>query len=299
MLNSKKNEGKAIAGNKRSTSMLSTFQNILKGRFSPIFLLIILVLSISFVTRLALLLKTGKGFDPHVKNIIGSFALGAFFDLAMAAYLIIPFIFQIWLSNEKMYERKWKWVVIASYLIVIGIFLFTNLVPADFNAELKKGVTAYIILRFFIFIFLTFKDYSFRKKWRTAVLYFDFFLAIFLLLFNAVSEWFFWEEFSVRYNFIAVDYLVYTNEVFGNIKESYPIPAIVSVVLVFTAGIFFLVRPVIKRSAAAASSFSSRTIIAAALLAICAINYFGVKEDWRNFSKNEYANELAGNGIFQ
>ena len=31
------------------------------------------------------------------------------------------------------------------------------------------------------------------------------------IILNAVSEWFFWSEFGVRYNFIAVDYLVYTN----------------------------------------------------------------------------------------
>ena len=46
------------------------------------------------------------------------------------------------------------------------------------------------------------------------------------LLFTAVSEWTFWDEFSVRFNFIAVDYLVYTVEVIGNIRESYNMPAI-------------------------------------------------------------------------
>ena len=46
----------------------------------------------------------------------------------------------------------------------------------------------------------------------------------FALLFGAVAEWFFWEEFSARFNFIAVDYLVYTKEVVGNIRESYPMP---------------------------------------------------------------------------
>ncbi len=35
--------------------------------------------------------------------------------------------------------------------------------------------------------------------------------AIALLLFVAVAEWLFWDEFGVRFNFIAVDYLVYTN----------------------------------------------------------------------------------------
>jgi len=43
-----------------------------------------------------------------------------------------------------------------------------------------------------------------------------------LLLFTAVSEWTFWDEFGVRFNFIAVDYLVYTTEVIANIRESYP-----------------------------------------------------------------------------
>jgi len=33
----------------------------------------------------------------------------------------------------------------------------------------------------------------------------------------------FWGEFASRFNFIAVDYLIYTQEVIGNIVESYPV----------------------------------------------------------------------------
>ncbi|MEZ5729597.1 MAG: sulfatase-like hydrolase/transferase [Burkholderiaceae bacterium] len=43
------------------------------------------------------------------------------------------------------------------------------------------------------------------------------------MLFVAVSECLFWNEFSNRFNFIAVDYLIYTREVIGNIRESYPV----------------------------------------------------------------------------
>jgi len=46
---------------------------------------------------------------------------------------------------------------------------------------------------------------------------------LFALWLGAASEWFFWTEFSSRFNFIAVDYLIYTHEVIGNIRESYPI----------------------------------------------------------------------------
>ena len=51
---------------------------------------------------------------------------------------------------------------------------------------------------------------------------------LFGMLFNAVAEWLFWDEFGTRFNFIAVDYLVYTREVAGNIRESYNMPLIMS-----------------------------------------------------------------------
>jgi phosphoglycerol transferase MdoB-like AlkP superfamily enzyme len=52
----------------------------------------------------------------------------------------------------------------------------------------------------------------------------------FLFVFWKVSEILFWEEFGVRFNFIAVDYLVYTTEVVKNIRESYNLPLIVALV---------------------------------------------------------------------
>lgn len=42
----------------------------------------------------------------------------------------------------------------------------------------------------------------------------------------ALSEWYFWQDFSTRFNFIAVDYLVYTKEVAGNIAQSFSLPII-------------------------------------------------------------------------
>ncbi|HAV88023.1 MAG TPA: hypothetical protein DCW78_09235, partial [Pseudomonas sp.] len=48
-------------------------------------------------------------------------------------------------------------------------------------------------------------------------------LSLYAMLFTAVAEWLFWDEFGVRFNFIAVDYLVYSDEVIHNIMESYPL----------------------------------------------------------------------------
>ena len=42
------------------------------------------------------------------------------------------------------------------------------------------------------------------------------------VLFVAAAEWFFFEEFDSRFNFVAVDYLLYPTEVVTNIWQSYP-----------------------------------------------------------------------------
>ncbi|MDR0534750.1 MAG: LTA synthase family protein [Puniceicoccales bacterium] len=47
-----------------------------------------------------------------------------------------------------------------------------------------------------------------------------------IALFSSIAEWLFWDEFGTRFNFIAVDYLIYTTEVMGNIRESYNMEAL-------------------------------------------------------------------------
>jgi phosphoglycerol transferase MdoB-like AlkP superfamily enzyme len=78
--------------------------------------------------------------------------------------------------------------------------------------------------------------------WRRWVLVPAWFFGAFLFTFWKISEVLFWEEFGVRFNFIAVDYLIYTTEVVKNIKESYNLPAIVAGVLAVAAGFYFLWR---------------------------------------------------------
>jgi phosphoglycerol transferase MdoB-like AlkP superfamily enzyme len=64
----------------------------------------------------------------------------------------------------------------------------------------------------------------------------------FLFSFWKISEILFWEEFGVRFNFIAVDYLVYTTEVVKNIKESYNLPMIAAAVALLAFGAYLLWR---------------------------------------------------------
>ena len=83
----------------------------------------------------------------------------------------------------------------------------------------------------------------FMSRWHRVITTAASFVLIYLLFFNAVAEWFFWDEFASRYNFIAVDYLIYTTEVIGNIRESYPMPLIFgSLALLSSVSLFILWR---------------------------------------------------------
>jgi hypothetical protein len=65
-------------------------------------------------------------------------------------------------------------------------------------------------------------------------------LVTFILVLTFFSEITFWDEFKTRFNFIAVDYLIYTHEVIANIEESYPIPLLTGGVAFITIAILIL-----------------------------------------------------------
>lgn len=124
------------------------------------------------------------------------------------------------------------------------------------------------------------------------------FLAIlYALIFGAVAEYFFFDEFSTRFNFIAVDYLIYTGEVIGNIRESYPLFPILGGILAAALTGVYLLRGIIDRAAAVTLGGRRRrlgaALLAAPLAALLLVNISGTA-----ISPNSYANELAGNGLY-
>ena len=124
-------------------------------------------------------------------------------------------------------------------------------------------------------------------------------VSVFLLLFTAVAEWIFWDEFASRFNFIAVDYLVYTHEVIGNIWQSYPVGKI----LIALAAVSLVISwPLIRRSwtsSALPISWSGRLagIILALVLPVALFNVISSTD--KNRFASDALNELAGNGLYE
>jgi phosphoglycerol transferase MdoB-like AlkP superfamily enzyme len=215
-------------------------QSPLLSRFRPLLGLGICFLSVSTLTRMALLIATGGGVTATPGYWLYAFASGLGYDLLTFVYFAWPLVLLLWLLPRYWLERR--------------------LVKA-----LVGGIS---------------------------------FMLLFALLFVAVSEWTFWEEFQARFNFIAVDYLVYTTEVIGNIRESYPIGWIflglaVVGLLIFTATRrWWLVRDDSAR-------IGARTLVVGAWLAISVLGTWLVTGEMKDRTDNTYVNELAGNGMYQ
>ena len=136
-----------------------------------------------------------------------------------------------------------------------------------------------------------------NTRWQGGLRLALFFLMAAVLLFGALSEWVFWEEFATRFNFIAVDYLVYTHEVIGNIVESYPVAALLAGVAAVAALATWLLRSPIRAAAAPATQAGRRVLYAALAFALPWGAWHLADIDQMQFSGNAYANELAGNGL--
>ncbi len=134
-------------------------------------------------------------------------------------------------------------------------------------------------------------------KWKKPARLFWFFLAASIFLFGALSEWTFWEEFSTRFNFIAVDYLIYTHEVVGNIVESYPVGLLLSGIALLAALLTWLARRRLAGLAATPPRGWRRALYLALAFALPWSAWHLVDIDQMRFSDNAYANELSGNGL--
>lgn len=221
--------------------MSSFIKKICSHRFGPVAIMALIIVVISFLTRVVLLIQSAHNVSWSVGNVLGIFFIGLFFDLVMSTYFMIPLILYLWIFPDGLY----------------------------------------------------------RKKWQRFLLYGFMFILCFIIVFNIAGEWFFWLEFSSRYNFIAVNYLVYTNEVIGNIKESYPVTSIIIGAVIITLIIVFLVKNKLKLSQSKSLRIGKRTLWAIGLLLLPVISYLAVTHDYHEFTTNRYDNELAGDGIYE
>lgn len=191
----------------------------------------------------------------------------------------------------RLFLLIWSWNKMeAGFLNIAGIFL------VGFMYDLVVSLFVGVPVAFYCWLM---KDSWYRKKWNRYLIFFLFFIITLILVINAGAEIAFWNEFNVRYNFIAVDYLVYTNEVLGNIWESYNMPMIAMAIVSVTGLLLFSFRKPILSSQHASMRFAKRTVYFLIYMSVAAAAYLITDNRLKNISDNNYVNELGGNGMFE
>jgi phosphoglycerol transferase MdoB-like AlkP superfamily enzyme len=140
------------------------------------------------------------------------------------------------------------------------------------------------------------------KRWPTSLggrwlrpLWFG--LSAAALLFLALSELTFWLEFSSRLNFIALDYLMYTQEVIGNVRQSYPVGWLLAGVAALALGLTWFCRASLAASPVARPQGRQRLVWLALAVLLPTVSWQLADLDDMAFSGNAFANELSGNGL--
>lgn len=195
--------------------------------------------------------------------------------------------------------------LILSTLTRIGLALFVgihDLPPALWPGMLLRGIGFDLVVLLWLLSPALMWAALMPKRWRHTRLRMPlrlllFFLASFVLLFGMLAEATFWLEFSSRFNFIAVDYLIYTHEVIGNIRESYPVGTLIGGIILIALALTWALRGRIARGEPPALGLAGRLLLAGLALLVPFGTWHAVDIDQMQFSDNRYANELAGNGL--
>ena len=211
-------------------------------KLSPIYNLAFLYVGISILLRTVLIFHPITQSSFSIGSILKIFSFGLLSD-ALVFILASSFLwlYLIFISNSK-YSKPVGYIIFGSLLSLLIYVSFFNTILNEYGGALPKIGIIFISIKTLLFALLLFLP-QYRSKIRFWLFSFVIFLYVLLILQNAISEFFFWNEFGVKYNFIAVDYLVYTNEVIGNIMQSYPVVPIFSGLFIITAIIsYFIIK---------------------------------------------------------
>lgn len=197
------------------------------------------------------------------------------------------------------------WLILFSVLRV-GLLIWTGLDAVPIGLwpwVLGKGLAFDLVVLSVVLAPVLIYEALLPNRWRTtrwhqALRVLWFVLSLFVMIFGAAAEVTFWLEFSTRFNFIAVDYLLYTQEVIGNIRQSYPVPALLAAFAALAGLIYRLTHQHLRAANQVTLTYSQRWRMLALAVVAPAISLNVSNVDQLQGTGNAFADELSGNGLF-
>ena len=271
----------------------------LLSRLKPFLYVGGLYIVISFVLRIIFMGHPITTTSFSLGQVLGMLLVGSFNDIFITILaLSILVIYFLFIANVK-YQKPYGYIILGAMLLLLGYIEF---VPNNIFYQYGGSVEE-IALYFFGAKTLCFAAMLFAGKWRKQVrnvLYFiTLFIYTFAIVMNAVSEYFFWNEFGIRYNFIAVDYLIYTTEVIGNIMESYPVVPLFSGVFVVVLALTIFLYKKTKSTLETIPSLKEKGLFLGGYVVLFLLSLWATPKFDDIKSNNVFVQEIRANGVYK
>ncbi len=200
-------------------------------------------------------------------------------------YLVLAFVIRLVLYVLSFSNIDFS---IIHLLKILGIGLLYDI-----------GSLSYMMAFYAIYLLIMPAKYS-GSRVDKILTYTAYWIFMIIITFSFLAEITFWEEYQRRFNFIAIDYLLYTYEVFENINEAYPIPFIIGAIglIVYIAFLVKKRRLIFEKSFSTDHKFGSRLFVAVICCIVVAIFHFNIKNTQAEIFGNINENELAKSGIY-
>lgn len=190
-------------------------------------------------------------------------------------FLFIQVFVRIVLSAEnipsflgllKVFFDGVLWDLFSATFLLFPLFFFINFIPEKWLSKIPYSLSSFLM-------------------WGI----------LSVLSFVGLCEFTFWNEFHSRFNFIAVDYLIYTNEVLANIRESFPMHLILPGIGVVAFVITYLVNK-IPFTGKADIPLKRRSALFAVTIVLQFVFLYGVGPFLEDADSDFHRDQLARNG---
>jgi phosphoglycerol transferase MdoB-like AlkP superfamily enzyme len=221
--------------------------------------------------------------EPHGITVTAARSRFSLVWLLAACYLAISS-----LTRATLYLRAW---MLEQVTASDAISVFT--VGAVYDA-----IAALFLVAPFTLYLLLVPNKAFARRWHRFLVWTGLGLTIFGLAYISAVEYFFFDEFNARFNYVAVEYLIYPHEVFVNIWQSYPVARALIASAVAAGLLLWSMRRRIAAALESRDTLRSRGWPVLVLLILLVAAHFGIDSTSGRSGHNRVADELAANGVY-
>jgi phosphoglycerol transferase MdoB-like AlkP superfamily enzyme len=217
-----------------------------------------------------------------------------------------PFIFPKRFSLVKTFSVTFL-IFAFCVRLLLYILSFSHLDFSFFNSLkiiaigflFDLGSLSYFIAIYAIYLLIVPTKFH-GKKLDRFLTKFAYGFFIFLITFSFLAEVPFWDEYRRRFNFIAVDYLLYTYEVLENIHQSFSLPLLIGIIVFIT---YISIRIAKKKKGYQHTfqnqdSFKTKLFPAVFCFVVLGVFHFNIKNTQAEIFSNINENELAKSGLY-